>query len=187
MNYWLIKSEASCYSIDDLKKDKKTAWVGVRNYQARNFMVSGMQVGDKVLFYCSKRGSSKRVTSFTTSESKVQYCTQYHSLGTDKTPAGVYGVARVASPAHADETQFDKHDEHYDPKAIKPKGKDVGKVIWQCVDMAYVSKFKHPVTLAEMRLDPACAGMALLAPGQRLSIMPVSEKHFNHILKLSDS
>ncbi len=161
MNYWLIKSEAACYSIDDLKKDKKTSWTGIRNYQARNFMVSGMQVGDKVLFY--------------------------HSLGTDKTPAGVYGVARVASPAHADETQFDKHDEHYDPKAIKPKGGGAGKVIWQCVDMAYVSKFKHPVTLAEMRLDPACAGMELLAPGQRLSIMPVSEKHFTHILKLSNS
>ena len=161
MNYWLIKSEASCYSIDDLKKDKKTSWEGVRNYQARNFMTQGMKVGDKILFY--------------------------HSIGSDKTPAGVYGVARVASGAHADETQFDRKDEHYDPKAIKPKAGNAGKVIWQCVDVAFVSKWKHPVTLAEIRLDPALSGMPLLALGQRLSIMPVSEKHFNHILNLSQS
>ena len=38
MNYWLMKSEPDAYSIDDLKKDKKTLWDGIRNYQARNFM-----------------------------------------------------------------------------------------------------------------------------------------------------
>ena len=71
MNYWLIKSESECYSIDDLKKDKKTSWTGVRNYQARNFMMKEMEVNDRVLFY--------------------------HSNGTKENPAGVYGLAKVAS------------------------------------------------------------------------------------------
>ena len=52
MNYWLMKSEPSEYSIDDLKRDKTTNWEGVRNYQARNFM-RAMSVGDKVLLYAS--------------------------------------------------------------------------------------------------------------------------------------
>jgi predicted RNA-binding protein with PUA-like domain len=53
MNYWLMKSEPSAYSIDDLKRDKKTNWSGVRNYQARNLMRDEMRVGDQVLFYAS--------------------------------------------------------------------------------------------------------------------------------------
>jgi len=53
MNYWLMKSEPSAYSIDDLKRDKVTNWNGIRNFQARNFMRDQMKVGDKVLFYAS--------------------------------------------------------------------------------------------------------------------------------------
>ena len=53
MNHWLLKSEPSTYSIDDLKKDGVTFWDGVRNYQARNFMRDGMKKGDLVLFYHS--------------------------------------------------------------------------------------------------------------------------------------
>ena len=53
MKYWLIKSEPSTYSIDDLKKDGKTYWDGVRNYQARNFMRDQMKKGDLALFYHS--------------------------------------------------------------------------------------------------------------------------------------
>ena len=53
MKFWLIKSEPEAYSIDALKKDGKTAWDGVRNYQARNFMRDGMKKGDLVLFYHS--------------------------------------------------------------------------------------------------------------------------------------
>lgn len=52
MNYWLVKSEPSTYSWDDLKKDKETYWDGVRNYQARNNM-RGMRQGDLVLYYHS--------------------------------------------------------------------------------------------------------------------------------------
>ena len=51
--YWLMKSEPTVYSIDDLARDKKTYWDGVRNYQARNFMRDQMKIGNLVLFYHS--------------------------------------------------------------------------------------------------------------------------------------
>jgi predicted RNA-binding protein with PUA-like domain len=78
--YWLVKSEPESYSIDDLKRDKKTAWEGVRNYQARNHM-RAMKKGDLVLFYHSS---------------------------TD--PTGIAGIAKVTNEAHADESQFKKGD-----------------------------------------------------------------------------
>lgn len=89
MNYWLIKSEGGCYSIDDLRRDKKTAWEGIRNFQARNYMKQ-MAVGDLLLFY--------------------------HSMGE---PTGVYGVAKVVGAAHIDRSALDPSDEHYDAKAVK--------------------------------------------------------------------
>jgi predicted RNA-binding protein with PUA-like domain len=58
MKYWLMKSEPSAYSIDDLRRDGSTHWNGVRNYQARNFMRDEMRVGDKVLFYASNADPS---------------------------------------------------------------------------------------------------------------------------------
>jgi predicted RNA-binding protein with PUA-like domain len=58
MKYWLMKSEPSAYSIDDLKRDGTTTWNGVRNYQARNSMRDDMRVGDKVLFYASNADPS---------------------------------------------------------------------------------------------------------------------------------
>ncbi len=52
MNYWLVKQEPTSYSFEDLVNEKTTAWTGVRNYQARNFLRE-MKVGDEVLFYHS--------------------------------------------------------------------------------------------------------------------------------------
>lgn len=86
--YWLIKSEPTAYSIDDLKRDKTTLWEGVRNYQARNFMMKEMKTGDEALFY--------------------------HSSAE---PPGAVGVAEVSGAAEPDPTQFDSTDSHYDPKA----------------------------------------------------------------------
>ena len=149
MRYWLIKSEGSCYSIDDLKRDKKTPWTGIRNYQARNFMRDDMHVGDLVLFY--------------------------HSLGTTENPSGVYGIAKVASKSHPDMTQFEKSDMHFEPKATKEKP------IWFCVDMSFVKKFKTPVNLGTLKLDRSLDGMEVRRAGSRLSVQPVSEKHFKHI------
>ncbi|OHB25776.1 MAG: EVE domain-containing protein [Parcubacteria group bacterium RIFOXYD2_FULL_52_8] len=92
MNHWLMKTDVGDYSIDDLKRDKKTAWVGVRNYQARNYMRDQMQVGDLIFFY--------------------------HSIAD---PSGIAGVAKVASKPYPDPTQFDKKSKYYDPKATKEK------------------------------------------------------------------
>ena len=150
MRYWLIKSEADCYSIDDLKRDKREPWSGVRNYQARNFMRDDMHVGDGVLYY--------------------------HSSGKDN---GVYGVAKVASKPYPDPTQFDVKSEYYDPKATKEKP------IWFLVDMGFVKKFKEPVLLKEIKIDPKLEGMVVRNRGSRLSIQPVSEKHFTYILDLA--
>ena len=86
--FWLVKSEPTCYSIDDLKRDKRTSWTGVRNYQARNFMRDGMKVGDLVLF---------------------------HNSGSE--PPGIAGIARVCSAPNADATAMDPTDDHYDPKS----------------------------------------------------------------------
>lgn len=90
-NYWLMKSEPDVYSIDDLERDGKTLWEGVRNYQARNFMAEGMKVGDLVLFY--------------------------HS---NAEPPGVAGIGKIVAEAVADPTQFNKKSEYYDAKS-KPE------------------------------------------------------------------
>ena len=58
MNYWLVKSEPESYSWDDLVRDGKTAWTGVRNYQARNNL-RAMKRGDPVFFYHS--GDAKQI------------------------------------------------------------------------------------------------------------------------------
>jgi predicted RNA-binding protein with PUA-like domain len=58
MKCWLMKSEPDAYSIDDLKRDGKTDWNGIRNFQARNFMRDEMKPGDKVLFYASSADPS---------------------------------------------------------------------------------------------------------------------------------
>ena len=154
MNYWLIKSEGDCYSIDDLKRDRRTSWEGVRNYQARNFMRDGMKVGDRILFY--------------------------HS---NAEPSGVYGVAQVASTAHIDESALDPKDEHFDPKAVQ-YSKEGKEPLWSCVDVAFVSKFKNPVSLEEIKHDPKLAGIGVAKVGQRLSVMPVVEKHFERVVEM---
>ncbi len=89
-SYWLMKSEPDVYSIDHLKKDKTTWWEGVRNYQARNFMMNGMKAGDEVLFY--------------------------HS---NAEPPGVAGLAEITKEAAPDATQFDPKSEYHDEKSTK--------------------------------------------------------------------
>lgn len=92
MRYWLMKSEPSEVSVDDLASmpNKTVGWFGVRNYQARNFMMREMQPGDGVLFY--------------------------HSSCADP---GIVGIAQVVGPAYPDPTQFQKNSKYFDPKASK--------------------------------------------------------------------
>ncbi|GLQ47793.1 EVE domain-containing protein [Dyella lipolytica] len=86
MNYWVMKSEPDTFSIDDLKRKKREAWDGVRNYQARNFMRDGMRVGDGVFFYHSN-------------------CAE----------PGIAGIAEVATDAYPDPSQFDPKSQYFDP------------------------------------------------------------------------
>lgn len=87
---------------------------------------------------------------------------------------GVVGVARVVGKPYPDPTQFDIKNHYFDPKS-SPKDP-----IWMLVDIAFVKKFKHCVTLAEIKSDPALEGM-MLRRRARLSVQPVSEKHFGYI------
>lgn len=87
--HWLMKSEPDVYSIDDLRRDGKTGWTGVRNFQARNFMRE-MAVGDRVLFY--------------------------HS---NASPPGAAGIAEVSRIAYPDPTQFDRSSEYFEPRASR--------------------------------------------------------------------
>jgi predicted RNA-binding protein with PUA-like domain len=148
MAYWLMKSEPSCYSIDDLKREKVGMWDDVRNYQARNFMRE-MRKGDTVLFY--------------------------HSSAE---PTGIVGIATVAREAYPDPTQFDKKSYKYDPKSTRENPR------WSSVDLRFIEKFKEPLTLQELKNDPAFEGMLVVKRGMRLSVQPVSEKHFKKILKM---
>jgi predicted RNA-binding protein with PUA-like domain len=90
MRYWLMKSEPSDISIDDLglMYQQTVTWYGVRNYQARNFMRDQMRVGDGVFFYHSS-------------------CKQ----------PGIAGIAEVSKLAYPDATQFDPGSKYFDPKA----------------------------------------------------------------------
>ena len=91
MRFWLVKSEPSSFSWDDLWRAPKrsTSWEGVRNYQARNFL-RDMRKGDRVLFY--------------------------HSSAE---PNAIVGIAQVARAAYPDPTQFDRKSELYDPKSSR--------------------------------------------------------------------
>ena len=90
MRYWLMKSEPSVFGIDDLAgaPGQTTAWWGVRNYQARNFMRDEMRLGDQAFFYYSS-------------------CEK----------PGITGVMKVVKLAYPDQTQFDHRSEYHDSKA----------------------------------------------------------------------
>lgn len=98
----------------------------------------------------------------------------YHS--SCKVPA-VAGIGAITEAAYPDPTQFDPGERYYDPKS-KPDSPR-----WLCVGVGFRSKAAKPYTLAQMRADPELEGLALLARGNRLSIQPVSEAHFAHIVK----
>ena len=132
MNYWLIKSEPTAYSIDTLKKDKQTYWSGVRNYAARNNM-QAMKQGDLCFFY--------------------------HSV----IEPSIVGIAKVVKEAYQD------------PTTTEPA--------WVVVDVAFVQKFKTPLSLAQIKNDKKLAGMDLLRLS-RLSVQSVKAVEFDYIIGL---
>jgi len=99
----------------------------------------------------------------------------YHS--SCKEP-GIVGIAKVASKPYPDPTQFDKTGKYFDPKSDKDNPR------WCLVDMQFVRKTKRNVTLTEIKAQKSLDDMVLTRKGNRLSIMPVSKKHWNKILSL---
>jgi predicted RNA-binding protein with PUA-like domain len=92
MRYWLMKSEPDEFSIDDLERarGRTTAWFGVRNYQARNYMRDEMRVGDRAFFYHSS-------------------CAE----------PGIAGIVEISKLAYPDATQFDAKSPYYDAKSTR--------------------------------------------------------------------
>ena len=130
--HWLVKSEPSAYSWSDLNKDGRTAWTGVRNFQARNNL-RAMKEGDTVLFYHSVIGPS------------------------------VVDIAKVTKEFYPDPTASEGD--------------------WSCVDLVPVQPLRSPVSLATVKADPSLAEIALIRQS-RLSVMPVTAKEYQRILKL---
>lgn len=130
--HWLVKSEPSAYSWSDLNKDGRTAWTGVRNFQARNNL-RAMKEGDTVLFYHSVINPS------------------------------VVGIAKVTKEFYPDPTASEGD--------------------WSCVDLVPVQPLRSPVSLGTVKADPALAEIALIRQS-RLSVMPVTAKEYQRILKL---
>jgi predicted RNA-binding protein with PUA-like domain len=126
MRYWLMKSEPSDCSIDDLAAmpNQTVAWYGVRNYQARNFMRNQMQVGDGVLFYHSN-------------------CRE----------PGIAGIAEVCSAAYPDAKQFDKKSKYFDPKATQetPRWFNVDVKLVKKIALITIAELKRYPELENMR------------------------------------
>ena len=91
---------------------------------------------------------------------------------------GIVGVMKITRQGYPDETAFDPKDKHYDPKS------DPGNPRWFHVDVRYVRKLKRTITLAELKQHHRLEGMVLLRRGNRLSVMPVTEKHWDYVLSL---
>lgn len=131
--HWLVKTEPSTYSWEDLVRDGSTRWDGVRNALARNHLAA-MRKGDLAFVY--------------------------HS-GDDKAIVGIAKVERTAFP---------------DPTADDPR--------WVAVELGAVRALAEPVTLATVKQDAKLKNMMLAKQG-RLSVSPVSDAEFTHILALA--
>ena len=127
MAHWLMKSEPDECSIDDLvgSRSHTVPWIGVRNYQARNFMRRDMRVGDGVLFYHSS-------------------CPQ----------PGIAGVCEVASDAYPDDSQFDAASPYHDPKAsrVDPRWWHVDVKLVRKTRLLSLAEMRDAPALASMRV-----------------------------------
>ena len=127
MRHWLMKSEPDVFGIDDLARAprKTTAWWGVRNYQARNFMRDDMRVDDLAFFYHSS-------------------CPE----------PGIAGIIRVSRLAYPDATQFDPESEYFDPKSTpaQPRWVNVDVTLVRKTRLVAIQELRGQRALADMRL-----------------------------------
>jgi predicted RNA-binding protein with PUA-like domain len=127
VRYWLLKSEPSTYSVEDLEREpgRRTAWTGVRNYQARNFMRDAMRVGDRGFFYHSS-------------------CEE----------PGIVGIVEVCREAYPDETQFDRSSRYFDPAASRaePRWYNVDVRLVRRTRLVALAELRAQPALADMPL-----------------------------------
>lgn len=145
---WLMKTEPDVYSIDDLKQQGVTPWEGIRNYQARNFMMNDMSIGDNVFIY--------------------------HS---NAKPPGIVGLGTVASKPYPDHFAWDDSSKYFDPKSPESNPR------WFMVDIKFKEKFPSMISLDMLKNDSDLTNMLVVKRGMRLSIQPVEETDFNHIIR----
>ena len=127
VRYWLMKSEPDELGIDALAAapGKTTAWSGVRNYQARNFMRDRMRIGDKVFFYHSS-------------------CPE----------PGIAGIAEVASAPYPDASQFDAKSPYFDAAATReaPRWVNVDVKFVKKTRLVSLAELRSQARLSAMRL-----------------------------------
>ena len=127
MRYWLLKSEPDEFSIDDLAaaKGRTTAWFGVRNYQARNFMRDQMRIGDRAFFYHSS-------------------CPE----------PGIAGIVEITAQAYPDAAQFDRKSPYFDAKATReaPRWVSVDVKLVDKLRFVSLAELREHAALARMRV-----------------------------------
>ena len=127
MRYWLMKSEPSEVSIDDLAAlpNQTVAWFGVRNYQARNFMRDQMRVGDRAFFYHSS-------------------CAE----------PGIAGICEIVSPAYPDASQFEVGGKYHDPKSTPeaPRWLNVDVRLVRKTRLVTLAELRAEPSLATLRI-----------------------------------
>ncbi len=132
MNYWLVKTEPETYGFEDLVRDGRGCWDGVRNVEARDNL-RRMAVDDAVLVYHS--GKTREIV----------------------------GIAKVVRSAYRDPSS--------------------NRAIWSAVDLEPVAPLPRAVTLAQVKAEPEFEQCALVRRS-RLSVMPISEAHFQRMLEM---
>jgi len=127
MRYWLLKSEPDEFSIDDLAaaKGRTTAWFGVRNYQARNFMRDQMRIGDRAFFYHSS-------------------CPE----------PGIAGIVEITAQAYPDATQFARKSPYFDAKATReaPRWVSIDVKLVDKLRFVSLAELRKHAGLARMRI-----------------------------------
>lgn len=156
MACWLLKSEPSVFSWDHLcaQPGRRTAWEGVRNYQARNLLRDTLQPGDWGLFYHSNAD-----------------------------PTAAVGVVRIVRAGYPDPSARDKKSDYYDAKAAAKEAKGLGAT-WYVVDVEAHTPFLQPVTRPMLQEDKRTADMMVLKRGARLSVQPVTAAEFAAVCAL---
>ena len=91
---------------------------------------------------------------------------------------GVAGIAEVAATAYPDPTQFDRKSDYYDAASKREEPR------WSLVDVKYKRKLKRVIPLSELKDRDELEGFALLARGNRLSVLPVTKPQWDFILGL---